>query len=104
LVVALVLQLGVLYHSQNVVTAAAQTGLEQARTETGTVKGGEDGALKFISVAAPDFIRKPVAQATVDDTQATVRVAGEAYPILPGLKLHVTAVATAPRERFVRGG
>jgi Flp pilus assembly protein TadG len=104
LLVALVLQLGVLYHAQNVVTAAAQAGLAQGRTETGTADAAKSDALEFIAAAAPDFITKPSAKAELDDDRLTVEVAGDAYAILPGLKLHVAGRASAPRERFDDGG
>lgn len=104
LVVSLLLQLGVLYHAQNVVSAAAQAGLEQGRTETGTADRAKSDALEFIATTAPDFIRNPSAKTKVDDDQATVEVAGDAFTILPGLRIHVHAFASAPRERFDSGG
>lgn len=102
LLVALLLQLGVLYHADNVVTAAAQAGVQEARSETGTAGEGNSAAMRFIEVAAPDFIRKPSAKTEVkeEDKTVTVEVAGDAFAIVPGLKLHVTARATAPLERF----
>lgn len=103
LVVGLLIQLGVLYHSQNIVTAAAQAGLQQARTETGTAEAAKSDALEFIAAAAPDFVRKPSALAKVDDDRATVEVEADAFAIVPGLKLHLSAVASGPREQFDPG-
>lgn len=106
LLVSLLLQLGVLYHSENVLTAAAQAGVQEARTEAGTTGAGNQAAMNFMKVAAPDFIVKPSAKTELkdDETTVTVEVAGDAYAVLPWMRVHVTARATASRERFVDDG
>lgn len=106
LLVSLLLQLGVLYHSQNVVTAAAQAGVQEARTEDGTSGGGNKAAMDFMRTAAPDFIQKPSAKTKFsdNDTVVTVEVAGDAYAVLPWMTVHVSARATGSRERYVDDG
>ena len=100
LLIMIVIQFGLWYHAQHVVQAAAQEGVRAARAEGATAGDGHDRALAFITQVGGNSVRGAEVTSERSRDVVTVRVAGEAPAVVPGLRLGVRAAAASPVEEF----
>ncbi len=99
LCVALVIQYGLWAHAGHVVRAAAQEGARTGRVEAGTEDDATARASQLLA-GAGEVVSEPDVSAERTDEDIRVEVRAKAVAIVPGLNLHVRAVAFAPVERF----
>lgn len=103
LIVLTVVQFALLWHARNVAQAAAQDGLQTARSYEGTAEQGRQDASDYLAQVAPRLLQAPDVQVTRGPAQVDVLVTGRVLSILP-LGLIVTEHVTGPVERFVGPG
>jgi hypothetical protein len=99
LAVSLAFQAAVYYRARQAAETAARQAVDSARLAgAGPAQGSADAADVLDQLGRP--IERP--QVTLSGQAATVTatVSGDAPMLVPGLKLHVSATAQAPRERF----
>ncbi|MGI5206230.1 hypothetical protein ACQEU6_32240 [Spirillospora sp. CA-108201] len=83
--------------ARDVALSSAEEGLRVARARHGTAADGRSAAISFAH--AEPVLRSP--DVTVSgDTTITVRVAGSAPSILPGVDIAISRTARGARERF----
>ncbi|GAB3671491.1 TadE/TadG family type IV pilus assembly protein [Saccharopolyspora sp. ID03-671] len=104
LVLLTVVQAGLWWHTRTVCSAAAQHGVQVARTLHGTTADAQSAAASFLAEGS-GLVTQPLVSAQVTGTRVTVRVTGKAPRLLPvpGLGT-VTQVAEASKERFTTPG
>lgn len=100
LLIMVVIQFGLWYHAQHVVQAAAQEGARAARAEGATADDGLDRATAFVARVGGDSVKGPEVTSERSADAVTVRVAGKAPAVVPGLRLGVRAAAVSPVEEF----
>ncbi|MCO1575192.1 pilus assembly protein [Crossiella sp. SN42] len=102
LLFALATQLGILWYARNVCQAAAQAGLQAARTVTGTPADSHTAASSFLARAGTGLLTHATVGATSSPTVVRVEVSATVPRLLPipGLELRITRSVTGPRERF----
>lgn len=102
LLIVLIVQAGLLWHTRNVLAAAAQAGADAGRQHGSTAAGARGAALDFLARTAGEALTAPTARATRDAERVTVEVSGTAPSVLPipGLQLRISAGAVAATERF----
>jgi Flp pilus assembly protein TadG len=96
--VMLVVQAGVYWNTQQRAAAAAKRGAQAAALTTGTEASGIHAAQVFLDGAAID---EPEIDVQRGFDQVEVTVTGTAQQVVPGITFQVTAVETAPVERFI---
>jgi Flp pilus assembly protein TadG len=98
-------QLGVAWYARHVAHAVADTALDSARAEQATEAQAEQAGAELLDQLGGGGLLSDVT-VLVDrsDTEATVRVAGEAVQVVPGLSLPVVVELTGPVDRFTPGG
>jgi Flp pilus assembly protein TadG len=96
--VMLVVQAGVYWNTQQRATAAAKRGAQAAALTTGTEASGQQAAQTFLDGAA---INDPEIDVQRGFETVEVTVTGSAEQVVPGIVFTVTAVETAPVERFI---
>ncbi|PKW18762.1 TadE/TadG family type IV pilus assembly protein [Saccharopolyspora spinosa] len=104
LLLVTVLQAGLWWHTRTLCLAAAQQGVQAARTVTGTADDAQNAATAFLARAAT-VVDAPVVTAEIGDRAVTVRVAATAPRLLPipGLD-RIEQEARAAKERFTTPG
>lgn len=100
LLVLLIVQMGVWFHAQHVVRAAAEEGVRVARAERGTARDGEATATGFLEQSGASIVTGRTIAATRAGVTATVTVSGHAATVVPGFRLPVHATASSPIESF----
>ena len=104
MMVMLVIQFALAYHSKAVLTAAAQDGTRAAQAAAGDVDAGTAEAAAVVADSAGSLIDNldiDVALSTDGDI-VTTSVAGRVVSLvpIPGLRLRVTGTASGPVEQF----
>ncbi len=100
-----IVQASVWYLANETVLAAARHGADVARTSQPPPGSGTQAAVQFADSAIPGFIKD--VSATTRGSSATMikmTVSGQISSFVPGWKIHVTEVVTAPVEKFVALG
>jgi Flp pilus assembly protein TadG len=95
-----VVQFGLWYHAQHVAQAAAQEGVRAARVSDGSADAGHERATAFLDDAARSLLPNPSVTVERDGERARVEVHGTLRPLIPGLRLAVSADAESKVERF----
>ncbi|MCK2243691.1 MULTISPECIES: TadE/TadG family type IV pilus assembly protein [unclassified Crossiella] len=102
LLFALATQLGILWYARSVCQAAAQAGLQSARTVTGTPAEGQQAAHSFLDRAGTGLLSNTAVNATATTSTVSVEVSATVPRLLPlpGLELRVIRSVTGAKERF----
>lgn len=93
-----IVQVGVYFHTRAVAQTAARQGLDQVRVVDGSTDSGVATANEFLDQAGASLDDRNVT-ATRTAVHATVTVSGSVVSIIPGLDLHVDVTVDAPLER-----
>lgn len=96
-------QTGLYYHARNVISAATQVGVEDARTVGGSAAAGQASASRYINEVAPDLLDDVNVTSSRDSGSARVAATGHAPSLVPGWNLPLLeAEAVAPIEEVTR--
>ena len=98
--IMVVVQAGLWFHGKQVVTAAAQEGVQAGRLDGANAATGEEQARRFVQRISPSIARTATVHASRDAERTSVVVTGAVQPVLPGVSLTVVGRADAPTERF----
>lgn len=94
------IQGGLYYYARSIATAAAEQGLQAARTEQGSAASGGASAQQFLTGGGSKGLLTDI---TVDPTRtattAAVTVTGAVPSLIPGLTLTVSQIAAGAVER-----
>jgi hypothetical protein len=93
-----IVQVGVYFHTRAVAQTAARQGLDRVRVVDGSTDSGVATANEFLDQAGGSLDDRNVT-ATRTAVHATVTVSGSVVSIIPGLDLHVDVTVDAPLER-----
>lgn len=100
LLLMVVVQFALWFHTRAAVTTAARHGLDQVRVVDGTVEDGAATTNEFLDQAADGLHDRSVTVNRRAD-QASVRVVGVVVSVIPGVHLPLTVTVQAPIERTV---
>lgn len=93
-------QFAVYEHAVTVALDAAQRGLQAARVQGGSNAAGQTAALTDAAQLGSGILVGPAVTVTRTGGSVSVQVRGSAEPVMPGITLHVAAVAAGPLEQF----
>ena len=99
LLLLMVVQVAVWYHTRAVAQTAARHGLDQVRVLDGSPEAGEAVAYEFLDQAGGG-LNDPDVDATRTVEVATVSVRGDVVSILPGVSFTVSVTVRAATERI----
>ena len=100
LLLMMVIEAGIYFHTRAVVVTAARHGLDSARAENGSTVDGTASTNQFLDQAAGGLRTRSV-QVTRTATDATVTVSGDVVSVLPLVPFTVDVTVTAPVERIL---
>lgn len=99
LLVFLTVQTGIYYYARTLALTAAQEGLRETSTLTGTPTQGTDKATSFLDRTADGWVTGPTVTTDRSATTATVTVTGRSISLIPGVPgLPIHQQATGPVE------
>jgi len=98
LLLMLVVQAGVYFHTRAVATTAARKAVTAARIEDGTPADGQQAADQFLDQNGAALRARQV-DVTRSDTTATATVSGDVASVLFGVPFSVSVTVDAPAER-----
>jgi hypothetical protein len=99
MLLVMVVQVGVWYHTRAVAQTAARHGLDHVRVIGGSVDQGIAVTGEFLAQSGGGLRHRQV-QATRTVEASTVSVSGQVVSILPGVSLPVSVSVAAPTERI----
>ena len=99
LLLLMVVQVGVWYHTRAVAQTAARHGLDHVRTINGSPSEGIDVASEFLDQSGGGLENHNV-DATRTAAVSSVTVSGRVVSILPGVSFTVSVTVDAPTERI----
>jgi len=99
LLLLMVVQVGVWYHTRAVAQTAARHGLDHVRTIDGSPSEGIDVASEFLDQSGGGLENRNV-DATRTAAVSSVTVSGRVVSILPGVSFTVSVTVDAPTERI----
>lgn len=101
-----IVQASIWFLAKDSVLAAARHGADVARTSQPPPGSGAQAAISFATSSTSTFLSDVAASATVTNGRRTVRISVSARipSLVPGLKIGVREVVTAPIEHFVALG
>jgi Flp pilus assembly protein TadG len=100
LIALLVVQFALVWHARHIAQYAAQRALAAARVEDGTAADGRTQARRSLAALGSRVLTAPSVTVERTAAQATVRVHGTVMPVVPGLTLHASGIASGPTERI----
>lgn len=101
LLLMLVIQAGIYFHTRAVATTAASKGVDALRVDGGTPAAGRDATEQFLDRNAPALDRRTV-EAARTGGRAEVSVSGQVVSLVFGIDLFPIQVRqTAPVEQVV---
>lgn len=100
LLLLMVVQIGVWYHTRAVAQTAARHGLDHVRTVDGSTEAGIGAANEFLAQSGNGLDDPNVSASRTFET-STVSVSGNVVTILPGVRLTVNVTVDAPTERVI---
>ena len=98
LLLMVVVQAGIYFHTRAVAVTAARKGVTAARVETGSVADGERVAGQFLDQNGAALTNRQVDVSRSRDT-ATVTVTGDVASVIFGVPFTVTITVDAPVEQ-----
>lgn len=99
LLLLMVVQMGVWYHTRAVAQTAARHGLDHVRTINGSPSEGIDVASEFLDQSGGGLENRNV-DAIRTAAMSSVTVSGRVVSILPGVSFTVSVTVDAPTERI----
>ena len=99
LLLLMVVQVGVWYHTRAVTQTAARHGLDHVRVMNGTPGDAIAATNEFLAQAGRG-LRQARVDATRSSNQSTVSVTGRVVSIVPGVNLGLSVSVAAPTERI----
>lgn len=99
LLLMMVVQIGVWYHTRAVAQTAARHGLDHVRTLDGSTADGIAIASEFLAQSGGGLDSAQV-DASRSALESTVTVTGRVVSILPGVSFAITVTVDAPTERI----
>jgi Flp pilus assembly protein TadG len=99
LLLLMVVQVGVWYHTRAVAQTAARHGLDHVRTINGSPSEGIDVASEFLDQSGGGLENRNI-DATRTTAVSSVTVSGRVVSILPGVSFTVSVTVDAPTERI----
>ena len=100
LLLMVVVQFALYFHTRAVVTTAARRGVDQARIIDGTTSDAVGATTQFLDQAGGGLENRGVNASRTADT-ATVTVHGEVVSVVPGLHLPIDVTVESPVERIL---
>lgn len=101
LLVMIVIQVGVAYHSHQVAQTAARHGVDEVRTRDGSTGAGISAANDFLAQAGGG-LRGTDVSASRGAEVSSVSVSGNVVSIVPFVSFTVDVTVNAPTERIVQ--
>jgi Flp pilus assembly protein TadG len=98
--VMLVIQIGLCFHGDQLVEAAAQEGVQAGRVPAGSPSSAEMRARDFLGRLSPSVAAAADVRATRTADVTRVEVSSRVQQVVPGLDITVSGSAEAPTERF----
>lgn len=98
LLLMLVVQAGLYFHTRAVAVTAARKAVAVASSDGGTTEAGQSAAARFLDQNGAALAHRHV-DVTNDGTTAKVRVSGDVASVVFGVPFGVTVVVDAPVER-----
>lgn len=99
LLLMVVVQTGIWFHTRAVMTTAANKGLDATRVDGGTARDGERATREFLTHAGA--LRSPAIDTQRGSEQASVTVSGRVVSLIFGAPIHIAVTAEAPVERVI---
>lgn len=93
------IQGGLYFYARSIAAAAAEQGLQSARTEQGTAAAGGASAQQFLTVSSKGLLTDTGVTPTRTATTAAVTVTGTAPSLIPGFTFTVSQTAAGAVER-----
>ncbi len=100
LLLMVVVQFGVYFHTRAVVTTAAHQGADNARVLSGSAEAGDNAATQFLDQSAGALHDRSV-RVDRTDMQVTVTITGEVVSLIPFASFPIDISISAPVERVV---
>jgi Flp pilus assembly protein TadG len=91
---------GLWFHANHLVDAAAHEGARAARAMGGTDDDGYQRANQMLRDLGSGSVTDPTVTVTRNAGSVTVSVTGQSPPVIPGLTMAVSASTTSPIETF----
>lgn len=98
LLLMVVVQAGIYFHTRAVAVTAARKAVTAARVESGSAPDGHQAADQFLEQNGAALTNRRV-DVTRSDTTATVTVSGDVASVMFGVPFTVTITVDAPVER-----
>lgn len=100
LLLMVVVQFGVYFHTRAVVTTAARHGVDDARVLNGTPDAGSAATSQFLDQGA-GALRDRTVSVDRTATEVTVTVTGDVTSLIPFATFPLTVTVSAPVERII---
>jgi len=97
------IQGGLYFYARSIATAAAEQGLQSARTEKGTAGAGGASAQQFLTASSKGLLTDTGVTPTRTATTAAVTVTGTTPSLIPGFTFTVSQTAAGAVERVTTG-
>lgn len=97
------IQAGMYYHARNVVSSAAQVGVEDARAYGASAGAGQSSAQHYLDEVAPTLLEEVSVSSSRGGGTARVSITASAPSLVPGISLpRLNAEAVSPVEEVTR--
>ncbi|MBT2418061.1 pilus assembly protein [Streptomyces sp. ISL-22] len=100
LLMLLIVQFALAWHAQHIAQYTAERALAAARVKNATAAEGQAQARTSLAQLGGRVLSSPSVNVRRTAAQATVTVRGAVMPVVPGLDLHATGVASGAVERL----
>ncbi|WP_435208510.1 TadE/TadG family type IV pilus assembly protein [Streptomyces sp. bgisy034] len=100
LMMMLIVQFALAWHAQHIAQYTAERALAAARVKNATAADGQAQAESSLAQLGGSVLGSPSVTVRRTAAQATVTVRGAVMPVVPGLDLHATGVASGAVERL----
>jgi len=98
-----IIQVAAYYHGRNVVTSAAQIGVQAARTVNATAGDGSAAAWQYLGQTAPNYLTGLTVSTSRGGGTARVEISSDAPQVIPLLPLpRISVSAAGPVEVVTR--
>lgn len=100
LMMLLIVQFALAWHAQHIAQYTAERALAAARVKNATAADGQAQARTSLAQLGGRVLATPSVTVRRTAAQATVTVRGAVMPVVPGLDLHASGVASGAVERL----
>jgi len=98
--VFVVIQAALLFHARSIVDAAAQTGAQSARGESGTEETARAAAQSVMEASAGSLLSDVDIAIQANPARLSVPVHASVKSLIPGFAPRIASTAAGPREAF----